>query len=198
MQQPQQQPGIGLDAVSQGLDSFAAVHTPAMQQQGASGLALVNQQLAAQVLIVYNIIIISAVPQVGCGGGLTAARLLLQGSRLQLDDRGALWLLPATASSVAAAQSCAMLPACQAAMPQNSAAAAPGPEQQPAQQQNQALQPDDKQRIAAAAVRAAAAAAAAFGETGVPQSIGAAAAILENGGLPQAVCPQSMRIWSHV
>ena len=80
-----------------------------------------------------------------------------------------------------------MPPMCQAAMPRDGAAAAPAPVRQPARQQESALRPDDKQRIATAAVRAAAAAAAAFGETGVPQSIGAAAAILENGALPPQV-----------
>lgn len=162
-----------------GASSFSAsVGAPASAaQQGASGLALLNQQLAAQVSnggptrwhrYVVKAFLNPKLWMCYCGGmqcGRTAAQApdavawclsdtkgeasvpLLQGSRLHMDERGALWLLPAAAAASMAASAAPSAAAPEQSAPFVGHAAAPAP-------------------------------------AGVPQSIGTAAAIIENGGLP--------------
>jgi hypothetical protein len=199
VQQPKQQPASCHDSLSPAFSPPAAAHAQQQQQQqqqqGASALALVNQQLAAQVLwmcpsgpsradrfslhhCVHHLVAF----------GAQLPPTPLQGSRLHLDGRGALWLLPTTAATPGAAHGSAAPPTEQAAPPlqrQDPAAAAPV--------QQATAAPGDTQRIASAAARAAAAAAAAFGQGSAPQSIGAAAAIIESGNLPAQVPPPLCR-----
>jgi hypothetical protein len=195
--QPQQQPAVGRTTLSQGFSPPAATHA---QQQGTSALALVNQQLAAQVALAVHgdlahLQNASMTPWSSVGAAQLAS-MVLQGSRLHLDDRGALWLLPAMAAAPGGAQGGPVPPTQHAAPPlQCNALAAKEPHVQQAERQSApALGPADMQRIATAAARTAAAAGAPYRETGVPQSIAAAAAIIESGSLPPQVPTSACRL----
>lgn len=183
VQQPQQEPAVGHTTLSQGFSPPAATHA---QQQGTSALALVNQQLAAQVALIVHEhqAHLQKAPMTpwSYNGAAELASMVLQGSRLHLDDRGALWLLPAMAAAPGAAQD-GPAPLLQC----NAPAAAEPHVQQAERQPAAALGPADTQRIATAAARTAASAAAPYGQTGVPQSIAAAAAIIESRSLPPQV-----------
>ena len=190
VRQPQQQPAVGHTTLSQGFSPPAATHA---QQQGTSTLALVNQQLAAQVALVVHgdqahLQNVSMTPWSSVGTTRPAS-MALQGSRLHLDDRGALWLLPVAAAAPGAGQGGAVPPTQHGAslLQRNDPTAAAPPALQAKRQPIHPLGPADTQRIATAAARAAAAAAAPYGQTGVPQSITAAAAIIESGSLPPQV-----------